>query len=333
MAWTAWVRGVAKLVLGSAILLLILLADFRIAAAWREDGAAPPAGMTMVATRLGTVAVAVSGPADGAPIVLVPGSAAWSGFWKDVAAHLAARGWRVAAVDLPPFGWSEHDREGRYDRISQAQRLAEVAAAISARPAVVVGHSFGGGPATELALRRHDRVRALVLVDAALGALDPASGRSGAAAAALRVAPLAQALTAASVTNPPALRPLLRAMIHRKEAAAPWLPVLRAPMRRDGTTAAYAAWLPNLFVRDDGALSRRSAALRGIRVPVALIWGEADTVTPPDQGRRIARLTGARSLTMLPGVGHIPHIEDPSGFLTALDAAVMLDRKGGGHAR
>ena len=70
------------------------------------------------------------------------------------------------------------------------------------------------------------------------------------------------------------------------------------------------------------SLSRRSANLRRIAMPVDLIWGEADTVTPIAQGENLARLMRARSFARLPGVGHIPHIEDEAGFLAALDAAI-----------
>jgi pimeloyl-ACP methyl ester carboxylesterase len=318
------VRFAGKAAAALLLLLLLILAGFRVAAAWREDGAPPPPGTQMVATPYGQVAIGLSGPAEGPPVMLVHGTAAWRGFWKDVAAHLAARGWRVIAVDLPPFGWSEHDPKARYDRIAQAERLAAVLAAVAGRPAAVVGHSFGGGPATELALRHPGRLRSLVLVDAALGELD-APARNGGP---LRFRPLAEAATAATVTNPAATGALLRSMIARKEQAAAWLPVLEQPMRRRGTTSAYAAWLPSLFASDDGALSRSSADLRHVAVPVALIWGEADMVTPIAQGRRSAGLTRARSFATLPGVGHIPHIEDPKGFLAALDSALAPDRKG-----
>jgi pimeloyl-ACP methyl ester carboxylesterase len=317
----------AKAVLGGLAVVVLILVGLRIAAAARESGAEPPSGVSRVKTPLGAVAVQVSGPADGPPVLLVHGTAAWSGFWRGPATHLATRGWRVIAVDLPPFGWSEHDPEARYSRTDQAERLSAVLAALAGRPAVVVAHSFGSGAATELALRHPRQVRSLVLVDAALGELDPKQG-SGALAASLGFAPLAEGAVAATVTNPAAMRPLLQSMLARKEAADAWVPVLQAPMRREGTTAAYAAWLPNLFVRDDGALSRRSAGLAAIRVPVAVIWGGADTVTPPGQGRRIARLTRARSFAVLPGVGHVPHIEDPDRFLAALDAAVAPDREG-----
>jgi pimeloyl-ACP methyl ester carboxylesterase len=318
------VRFAGKAAAALLLLLLLVLAGLRVAAAVREDGVAAPAGTSLIATPYGQVAVGVSGPADGRPVMLVHGTAAWRGFWKDVASHLAARGWRVIAVDLPPFGWSDHDPQARYDRIAQAERLAAVLAATARGPAVVVGHSFGGGPATELALRHPARLRSLVLVDAALGELD-APAKSGGA---FRFRPLAEAATAATVTNPAATGPLLRSMIARKDRAEAWLPVLKQPMRREGTTSAYAAWLPSLFASDEGALSRTGAGLARLAVPLALIWGEADTVTPIAQGRRIAELGRARSFATLPGVGHIPHIEDPEAFLAALDSALAPDRQG-----
>jgi len=314
-------RMAAKAIGALLALALIALLALRIAAMTRETETALPATSRMVATPLGGVAVQLAGPADGPPILLVHGTAGWSGFWRNVSAHLAARGWRVIAVDLPPFGYSDHDPAARYDRASQAARLAAVLARTAGRPAVVVGHSFGSGTVVELALRDPARVRALVLVDAALGTLDPPPGE--------RSRPgwlghgwIARPLTSATMTNPMMTGMLLRSMLARKQAAAPWLETIRQPMRREGTTAAYAAWLPELFVGNDGSLSRRGANLRRLAMPAHLIWGEADTVTPIVQGETLARLMRARSFDRLPGVGHIPHIEDEAGFLAALDRAI-----------
>ena len=320
-AGVAAVRAVAALLLFLIVLLLIL----RTVAELREHEVAAPSGTVIIPTATAPVAVQVRGPAGGTPVLLVHGTAAWSGFWREVADHLAGQGWRVVAVDLPPFGWSGHDPEGRYDRVTQAERLSAVVQSLG-RPAIVVGHSFGAGPATELALRHSRQLRGLVLVDAALGAPDPTA--EAPVARAMRFGPVAELATSAAITNPVALEPLLRSMIARKEQAERWVPVLRQPMRREGTTSAYADWLPNLFATQDGALSRRTANLRAIEVPVALIWGDADTVTPLDQGRRIAQLTRARSLQLLRGVGHIPHIEDPPAFLRSLDRALADVEKG-----
>src|SRR5215218_4438280 len=99
------IRGVVALL----IFILALLLVARGAAAFRERGATPPAQTQRFATPTGAVAARVVGPRDGPPIVLVHGTAAWSGFWSKVADHLAERGWRVIAIDLPPFGWSDHD--------------------------------------------------------------------------------------------------------------------------------------------------------------------------------------------------------------------------------
>jgi len=303
-------------------LLVLALAGFRIAAVLRETETALPAESRMVATPLGGVAVQLAGPADGPPILLVHGTAGWSGFWRGVSAHLAARGWRVIAVDLPPFGYSEHDEAARYDRASQAARLSAVLGGTAGRPAIVVGHSFGAGAVVELALRDPARVRALVLVDAALGALDPAPQDGGLGGWALGQSWIAQPVVSASLTNPMLTGWLFRSLLARREAAAPWIETIRQPMRRQGTTAAYAAWLPALMTPDDGSMSRRSANLARIAVPVSLIWGEADSVTPIAQGESLARLMRARGFARLSGVGHIPHIEDEAGFLAALDAAI-----------
>lgn len=319
------IRLIKWLVSGALALLLLavlVLAGFRIAAAMRERETAMPPSMRMVTTPLGGVAVAMAGPEDGPPVMLVHGTAGWSGFWRNVTRHLAARGWRVIAVDLPPFGYSERDPRARYRRQDQAARLADVLAQTAGRPAVVVGHSFGGGPAAELALIAPERLKSLVLVDAALGTPDPAPRAPNLVQRLAGRGWIAQPLTSASVTNPAATGELLRSMLARREAADAWIATIQAPMRREGTTAGYAAWLPALLTDDDGAASRRSAALQGMSVPVSLIWGEADTVTPIAQGERIARLTRARSFARLPGVGHIPHIEDEAGFLAALDAAL-----------
>ena len=296
------------------------LLAIRIAAHFREDGATPPLATSFIATRYGKVAVQFSGPETGPRVMLLHGTAAWSGFWRDVSAHLAGKGFRVIAVDTPPFGYSDRDPKARYSRVQQAERLADILKATG--PATIVGHSFGAGAGIELALTSPESITGLILVDSALGTLDPPSEEGGVARS-LGFAPLAQAVTAASITNPPAAGPILRSFIHRKEAAAPWLETLGAPMKREGSTSAYAAWLPNLVTSNDGAKSRSRANLRQIKIPVAIIWGEADTVTPPAQGRELAALLRATSTIWLPDVGHIPHIEDPDGFLKALDASLV----------
>jgi pimeloyl-ACP methyl ester carboxylesterase len=314
------IRRIGVAVLSVPLVLIGLLALFWAMALLRENDTRVPPATTITQTSLGKVAATISGPADGPPILLVHGSAAWSGFWRDVAAHLAAQGWRVIAVDLPPFGYSDRDPQARYDRTSQATRLSDLLRAVAKRPVVVLGHSFGAGAATEFALRHPDQVRQLVLVDAALGTLDP---QAPAAPGLLGSGLVAQPLTAATVTNPWAIGALMRSFISKKDAAAPWLETLRQPMRRPASTAAYAAWLPSLFATDDAGLSWRSAELAKIAMPVAILWGETDSVTPIAQGENLARILHPKRFVRLPGTGHIPHIESPGPFMKALDGVLI----------
>jgi pimeloyl-ACP methyl ester carboxylesterase len=312
------IRASAKWMLLLVLALFAALALIRLAAWLRETDERVPAGMLRVPTSLGNVAIDARGPIAGKSILIVPGTAGWSGFWRDVSAHLASQGYRVVAVDLPPFGYSDRDPAARYSRQSQAKRLAEVVTHSLGGRAIIVAHSFGAGAATELALLYPNQVAGLVLVDGALGDLDRTPKPPPSA---LRHGWIAQPLVAATLTNPHAIGPLSRSMLARKEAAARWRDVLRQPMRRPGTTAAYAAWLPNLLATDDGAASHHIANLRTIKPPVHLIWGENDTVTPIAQGLRLAQIFHA-PITRLPNVGHIPHIEDPMNFMKALDNAI-----------
>jgi len=107
------------------------------------------------------------GPADGPVLLLSHGTGAWSGTWFDLPAALAGAGWRVVAVDLPPFGFSaSNGRPGEldYSRPAQAFRLLHLIGQLGGPGEVtLVGHSFGAGPALEAAMRSPLRLRRLVL--------------------------------------------------------------------------------------------------------------------------------------------------------------------------
>ena len=128
----------------------------------------------------------------------------------------------------------------------------------------------------------------------------------------------------ASVTNPYAMGPLLRLLLYRKDTATQAvIDMLLEPTGRPGTTAAIADWLPSLMVPPSGAMSTRPEGWEGLAVPLAFLWGDRDSVTPLEQGQRLADLTGA-PLSILPEVGHIPQIEAAPAFQAAL-IAILAD--------
>ena len=105
------------------LLVVAAMVTFWVAASIREtalrDELAPPTGR-LVPTRSGLVFVQEKGPANGVPVVLFHGTAAWSELWRRTIDALAGAGFRVIALDLPPFGFS--DRPGSYTRRDQAAR-------------------------------------------------------------------------------------------------------------------------------------------------------------------------------------------------------------------
>jgi pimeloyl-ACP methyl ester carboxylesterase len=301
-----------------SLLLLVLaaLATFWVGASVRETGLrdelAPSSGH-LVPTRSGGVFVQEKGPADGVPVVLFHGTAAWSELWRHTIDALAAAGFRVIALDLPPFGFS--DRPGNYTRRDQAARVNDVLERLKAAPAIIVGHSFGAGAATELTMQYPDRTRALVLVDAALGLTSAPSDPP----LLLRPQGIREILVSLTITNPLATKTLLQSLIEKKERALPeYIEILQRPTTLRNSTPDIAGWLYYFAGSDPTAGSADRTAYVRLKIPVAMLWGDRDSITPPEQAHDLQTLLPQAALTILPGLGHIPQIEDPAAFNTAL---------------
>ena len=311
LRWSA--NGLLVLLLS----IVLVITSFRLAASIRETGTrahlAPKTGH-LVPTRSGGVFVQEMGPANGIPVVLFHGTAAWSELWRHTSDVLAAAGFHVIALDLPPFGFS--DRPGGYTRQEQAARITDVLDALKVEPAIIVGHSFGAGAATELAMRYPDRTRALVLIDAALGL----TAAPSAAPWVIQPQWIREILVSLTITNPVATQMLLKSLIAKKERASPeYVAILQWPLAQRDSTSDIADWLYYFLGADTHAASADRSAYAKLEVPVAILWGDKDTITPLEQALDLrALLPPDTELTMLPGLGHIPQIEDPGMFNDAL---------------
>ncbi len=317
-------RKIIKFAVRSLIVLLVVasavMIGFRFAAAMREtadrDQIMPPSGKT-IATRSGKVFVQEKGDAAAIPVVLIHGTAAWSQLWWRTTDALTASGFRVIALDLPPFGFS--DRPGTYTRGDQAARIEDVLATLGIARAIIVGHSFGAGTAVEYVLRYPDRARGLVLVDAALGLGATPSDPPWL----LRPRWIRELLVSLTITNPLATKTLLSSLIANKAAAdAQTIAILQTPLRLKNSTADIADWLLYFTGTDRAAFSANRNAVAAITAPVALLWGDSDTVTPMAQARDLQTLLPKAPLHVLAGLGHIPQIEDPAAFNQALIATL-----------
>lgn len=97
-------------------------------------------------------------------VVLVHGGAAHAGWWDHVAPHLAEK-CRVLAVDLSGHGESSH--EAVYSIERWADEVIAVAAAESADPPILLGHSMGGLVVLAAAARSDVQVRGVAAIDTA----------------------------------------------------------------------------------------------------------------------------------------------------------------------
>jgi pimeloyl-ACP methyl ester carboxylesterase len=266
------------------------------------------------------------GAASAPVLVLVAGAGAWAGTWAGNADALQAAGWRVVGVDLPPFGFSTRPPDANYTRHAQAQRLLAAIRSLGTAPVVLLGHSYGGGAAAEAAMLDPTLIRHLILVDAAIGlraANDPACDVNPWVETLLGWRPLRTAVVATFGTQPLLTRHWLEQVVYRHDAVTPErAATYRQPLKVRGTSAAIGDWAYQLTTSCEAPRSQSRAGFAGLRPPLTLLWGDQDDVTPPRQARDIAAATPGSRLVMLPGVGHLPQIEDPARFNARLIEAL-----------
>lgn len=174
--------------------------------------------------------------------------------------------------------------------------------------AVVAGCSMGGYACFALWRRHRERVAGLALVDTRAEPDDEAARDRRRAAAALVQAQGSEAIA----ENPP---PLLS-----KHADAELRGRVKAIIR-DQTPEAIAAASLGMAERPDS-----QPLLPGIDVPVSVIVGADDVLTPPEQVRGMAEAIPGAELLVLERAGHLPNLEAPEGFLEALRALLARTR-------
>lgn len=318
-------RLLFRLILVVLLLVIIALTGFRVAAHLREtqDVSFLPSEMRMLRHPDGDIAMMELGPLRTSDlpqsVLLIHGSVGYSLTWWDTAYALAQEGYAPIAIDLPPMGFSQREQDGDYGRAATAMRILRVVDQLDIRPHLVA-HSFGAGAAVEAVMRSPDSFASLTIVAGALP-LDPPA--DAALPTVLRPLWLREIFVSATITNPLASRPMLQHFLYRDDTATgEVLEILRRPARQVGATPALARWLPNGLVPPVGLASTQPAAFSALDLPVTIIWGAQDTTTPLAEGENLHALIPGSTLTILPDVGHIPMIEDPSAFDAALLAAL-----------
>ncbi|MFC7497226.1 MULTISPECIES: alpha/beta fold hydrolase, partial [unclassified Nocardioides] len=128
----------------------------------------------MGAVLVNGVVLHVEAHGTGVPILGIHGTGSSASLWARAVPELAARG-RVILYDRRGCGRSERRATGSSGVRSHADDAAALVDALDASPAVVIGRSYGGEVAVDLALRYPALVRCLVLLEPSMPMLSPES--------------------------------------------------------------------------------------------------------------------------------------------------------------
>jgi pimeloyl-ACP methyl ester carboxylesterase len=103
--------------------------------------------------------VAVAGPDDGLPVMLLHGWPQHWWLWRNVIPNLAASGYRVYAPDTRGFGWSEATESfADYDKRNLARDFIALLDALGIDKVRLAGHDWGGFAGFLVAMIAPERV-------------------------------------------------------------------------------------------------------------------------------------------------------------------------------
>ncbi len=237
---------------------------------------------------------------QGAPIVFLNGLGGDHLSWMGQV-RACAKNFRCVALDLRDCGRSSYAKTP-YTLGDVADDVAALLQFLDLPAAVVVGLSLGGMAAQELALRHPGRISGLMLVSTVARTDDWFR----------------------------AMQELLRMMRRQAKDAAEFfetlLPLLVSP--RFFEVPGQADWLRALMRQNpypqqaEGTFRQLDAVcafdaidrLPALKCPTRVVVGEDDLLTPPRYSRQLVERVAGAMLTLLPGVGHAPPLEDGRGF-------------------
>jgi 2-hydroxymuconate-semialdehyde hydrolase len=230
---------------------------------------------------------------SGPPLLLLHGLNGSTFSFRLLMPHLTSR-FRVIALDLMGFGYSERPEGRDYSLTAQARLVAGFMDALGIARASVLGHSLGGAVAMHLAVGFPERVDRLILVSSATDTETRRGLRS-----ARVVKPLMPFVAAFTVQNSRFRRMSLRSGCYDGSFITPEvLEGYIAPTRVRGHVRALAATMVDRSKDEplDPSL---------ISQPTLILWGAADRWLPVSHGGRLMALIPNSRLEVVEKAGHL----------------------------
>ena len=223
------------------------------------------------------------GPAAAPAVVLVHGLGGRAEDWRNLAPYLSKAGYRVYLPDLPGYGQSENPAGFSYSVPDEAGVVVGFFDALGLKQVDLGGWSMGGWIVQRVAADRPERVRKLMLFDSAGLALKPDWNTDlFTPATANELSQLDELL----MPHPPNVPDFVATDILRHSKQHAWV------IRR-----ALASMLTGRDATD--------RLLPDLKMPVLIVWGELDRITPINEGARMHKLIAGSQLEVIPGCGHL----------------------------
>jgi pimeloyl-ACP methyl ester carboxylesterase len=261
---------------------------------------------------------------SGRPVLLAHGihTAAWSYEWRSNVDALS-EAHDVYTVDLLGFGMSDRPHT-RYSARMYLRLIDDFARQAIAAPATLVASSLTAAYASVLGARDPGQYPALVLIEpTGLVRRNTAANTGGDVARLVVDAPLVGAAVFNALASRRSIRYWLeRAYVDLQFVTPELVDIYHRAAHQRGARHAPAAFLSghlNLDVR---------GAVRRLRQPVLLVWGEQAVETPVEDARGFMALNAALQLSILDPAGMLPHDEQAAEFNSVVTRFLADSREG-----
>jgi len=225
----------------------------------------------------------VVGPSSGPAVVLVHGLGGRAEDWQNLAPYLTRAGFRVYLPDLLGYGQSEKPKGFSYSISDEAGVVVGFLDALGLKQVNLGGWSMGGWIVQRVAAEHPERVRKLMLFDSAGLAVRPDWNTD--LFTPVNAAELSQ-LDELLMPQPPKVPGFVAADILRISKQNAWV-VHRA--------------LASMLKGSDAT----DRLLPGLKMPVLIVWGAVDRITPLSEGETMHKLISGSQLEVIPGCGHL----------------------------
>jgi len=224
----------------------------------------------------------------------------------------------VLAFDRPGLGFS--DPADTPSLSAQAALMREAAAKLGMEKATVVGHSFGGSVALAWALDAPETVTGLVLLSAP-SMLWPGSAGRLYDLANTPVLGYAFSRLVPYLASENRIQQAVDIIFAPQPMPEGYIEFVRSNLSADPTRyRTNAIQVANLKPQ----IAKMVPRYASLPMPIELVHGKADTIVPADiHSIPFAQAIPKAGLTLLDGIGHMPHHVAPDAFTEALARAIQ----------